>query len=163
MTVPSSPYDISQNRQHGSLTEAVCQRSSVPVAFQLQVSQREGRKQHSSSHLSNCEPIRSVSEPPLTPRSASRAFWDPKYCEAAERRNRQCKARETKKKLSNKHKANGRQFKTEEINTVTKRTWENRYNRRAIRDKINDTVQGRERKAPRAKDQIIPHQCSLWG
>lgn len=55
-----------------------------------------GPKQQSDWGVFTCELIRSGSEQPLTLQSASQATLGPKYCEAAERRNTQCKTQKYK-------------------------------------------------------------------
>lgn len=93
---------IAHNRELANLTGAASQGISMSAIFLLHVPQCGGTKQRSSSDLCNCEPIRSGSDPQLTLQTASRALWDPKHFEAAERRSTHCKMRNYKASAHNK-------------------------------------------------------------
>lgn len=131
---------IAQKRECHTLIGAACQRVSMPVMFSVTcVPQRGVAKQRGSSDLRNFEPNGSRSEPPLTLQSASRAVWDPKDCEAAEKRNAQCKTRKCEVTASNLTQSKQQQ-KTKQGKYTVKHHVLGRiqYIWRSIEDKIND-------------------------
>lgn len=106
-----SPYGIWPNSKRGSLIGAVCQQSSMPVAFQLQVSEHEGTNSTAAPIwviVNQSDQYVSYHSPPGL---QAEHFGIQKTARLQREETHSVKQELQRRKHSNTHKENGRQFR----------------------------------------------------